>query len=722
MLKRICPIDSPRLAVVAAMALGLGATGAVVEKTSDGWKLFREDASAPFAEMSAASPEVEITVRTRNGSPFAFVDIAPAAGREDRKPGIVTLPKIRLAPFSATPVKMGSAGLGRVDDGVVSCGYLAVAEPHSRRGVIAAWLTNLKASGALATRLDADGRVVVEPIADYGPMLVRAGKRQTIDTIIVGAFDDCRLGLEAYADEVAERFAIKLPPNRSGYCTWCSDRYGYSDTSAFRDGCGAGTEVSTCEYADLAARLLKPYGFDFIQIDNQWQAGNPRLNGPARDFSKTAPDGGYPNGFRMTVERLRSKGIDAGLWLIPFGGVAADPVWADKTDLFVRSAVEVRKSSKGRVYETPLVLARRKGAPLKTAWGGECLDLTNRKALEHVADTVRRMTREWGFRYLKADGIFTGFGCDLYGGYAWKDVNFANAVFSDPEASNVSAFREGLAAMRRAAEPDTFILGCNLGTIRAMVPSFGLVDGMRIGNDNGPIDRIPQWYLEGPRAGSCRYFLNGRVWWNDPDSTYVRAATPAGRARSMASWTALTDSLFEVGDWLPDLPDERVEMLRRTLAHHGRKTVRPIDYFEREIPSGWILDGDEHKVVGVFNWSTNEALSVDWPFAYAGLDPSKTYVGYDFWRRESLEPFAGALKLEVPPDDCRIVALSEVTDEETIVSTSLHVASPVYGARRNEVLTVAGEPLDVRLFSRAGGFREVRLPAGSGGWRAAFAR
>jgi transcriptional regulator with XRE-family HTH domain len=35
----------------------------------------------------------------------------------------------------------------------------------------------------------------------------------------------------------------------------------------------------------------------------------------------------------------------------------------------------------------------------------------------------------------------------------------------------------------------------------------------------------------------------------------------------------------------------------------------------------------------------------------------------------------------------------------------------------DEVLTIAGEPLEVRTYSASEGFRKVVIPAGAGGWR-----
>ena len=595
-----------------------------------------------------------------------------------------------------------SDGLKPVDWALPSCGTLAVAEPFTRKGVVFGWIANLNACGAFATT-NAAGGVCVTPLADFGPMPSDTVVAEP-DTFVVGAFDDCRLGLEAYADAAAERFGIRLPPNRTGYCTWCSDRYGYSDRTVFARGCGAGSERSTREYAAAAERILKPYGFEFVQFDDQWQNGK-ELNGPARDFTRTDPQGPYPNGFRPIVDHLNGKGFAAGLWFIPFGGVAEDPFWAKQGDVYVKSFAEIATRTEGSPFDRPIALPRKAGDPIRMIWGGECLDLTNPKARAILADEVRRFTVDWGFRYLKCDGIFTGLAGDLYGGFGWRDVNFSNAVFQDRNASNVQAFRRGFETIRRAAAPGTFILGCNLGTIRAMVPSFGLVDGMRIGNDNGPIDRFAGRYIEGPMAGSWRYFLNGRVFWCDPDSTYVRASIPLGRARSMASWTALTDSLYELGDWLPDLPEERVEILRRTMAHHGSTNVRPIDLFENDLPNGWILDGGAHKVIGVFNWNTNAALKVEYPFSFAGLDSSKTYVGWDFWRNEPVRPFSGTFRLEVPADDCRVIALAEVRKgEKVLVSTSRHVTSPIFDKLNPCAAKIPGETTVCRFYSEDKGF------------------
>ena len=121
----------------------------------------------------------------------------------------------------------------------------------------------------------------------------------------MGYFDDARLGLEAWADEVAEDYKIKLPPQPSGYCTWYH--------------AGASNEEAMVKQTEIAAKELKPYGFDFLQIDDGWQDG-VKSNGPRKNFTRVRPDGPYPSGMKKTADMIRSHGLTPGIWFMPFAG------------------------------------------------------------------------------------------------------------------------------------------------------------------------------------------------------------------------------------------------------------------------------------------------------------------------------------------------------------------------------------------------------------------
>src|SRR5207248_4757949 len=111
------------------------------------------------------------------------------------------------------------------------------------------------------------------------------------------------------------------------------------------------------------------------------------------------------------------------------------------------------------------------------------------------------------------------------------------------------------------------------------------------------------------------YFLNGRVWWNDPDCIMLRYDENGGKtkdplsienARAWASFVAMSGQLNLVSEALADLPKERLEIYERTLPNSGR-SARPVDVFERELPRIWHLtfgEGDDrHDVVVLYNWT-----------------------------------------------------------------------------------------------------------------------
>jgi alpha-galactosidase len=175
---------------------------------------------------------------------------------------------------------------------------------------------------------------------------------------------------------------------------------------------------------------------------------------------------------------------------MPFAGTHYDPHFKDHQDWFV-------KDESGKPYETK--------------WGGTCLDLTNPEVQEYVRSVADRIVNDWGFRYLKMDGLWTGTGTPLrYVNSGYTDDGIGDAVFHDPAKTNIEAYRDGLKMVRETVGRKTFLLGCNgPQNMRSYGGAMGLVDAMRVGPDNGS-----DWnkLLRGPEFGSRHYFLHGRVW------------------------------------------------------------------------------------------------------------------------------------------------------------------------------------------------------------------
>jgi hypothetical protein len=534
----------------------------------------------------------------------------------------------------------GLTGVGR-ESNPGSYSFLAVADPQSREGFVAGWVTHERGSGLLFSDVT-DGKIVIDTRLDYGQFLLKAGRKVESETLLMGYFADARLGLEAYADAIAQYYRIKLPPQPTVYCTWYH--------------AGASNEKELLASAAFARQHFAPFGFSVIQIDDGWQAG-VKGNGPRKDFATHRSDGPYPSGMAQTAAKISELGLTPGIWFMPFAGTWNDPFFADKQDLF----------------------ATKDGKPFEVNWGGTCFDITNPRTQEYVQSTAGRIARDWGYKYFKLDGLWTGMAADiLYVNTGFKDDRLGEAVLRDPEKTHVEAYRDGLKLVRKAAGQDVFLLGCNVAqNMRTLGGSFGLLDAMRIGPDNGR-----KWsdMCRGPFSGSNLYFLQGRVWYNDPDPVYVTDSVPIEHARALISWVALTGQLNASSEDYKALSSERIHLLQSSMPAHGLK-ARPVDLFEEKIPRIWLLTDDRKEprrdVVGLFNWSEKEAVHISCSAERIGLPKADRYVAFDYWADQFVEPFSNSLESDLASASCRILSVRAVSSHPQVISTSRHIAQAI---------------------------------------------
>ena len=561
--------------------------------------------------------------------------------------------------------------------------FMAVAEPETRHGVVSGWISSDRGSGIVFSYPE-EGKTHLRARVDYGRLILPPQAETLSEIFVIGVFDDARIGLEQYADMVAKYYQIRLPPQISGYCTWYS-----------RPNGGACDAENIIKVAETAKEKLVPYGFNFIQIDDKWQVG-VYSNGPRMVFSKFREDGPYPKGMKATAEKLKAVGLTPGLWWIPFGGKHFDPFFADKQELFVKNE---------------------DGTPRAVKWGGTVLDLTSPAALDYVASNARLLASEWGYDYFKLDGLWVGTGTeDQYGNNEYEgNDRLGYGIVHDPAITPIEAYRKGLATVRKAAGKPMFFLGCNISqNMRSFGASFGLLDAMRIGPDNkkawGPL-------MVGPWSGSNRYFLNGRVWYNDPDPIYVSNEMPLNHAQVICSWVAVAGAFNVCSDWLPGLEPERMHLLQRTLPSHGLQ-ARPADLFEQEFPRIWVLPdtNSDRVVVGLFNlaegWKEQKDISIQYALEKLGLDASKSYDTYEYWTGEATT-VQGRLDINVPKECCRILSVRPKKNHPHVISTSRHITQGIIDLRsevwheanrtlEGESSVVAGDPYELRVIVPTG--------------------
>lgn len=547
---------------------------------------------------------------------------------------------------------VGTGGLLAPDKNPGSYLFLSVADPATRRGVVAGWVTQDRGSGVVFSRIES-GAVELKAQIDYGHLRIPAGGSATVETLAIGSFGDARIGSELYADAVKRQYNISLRAPNAVYCTWYADGHG-----------GAGDEKSTIELAQFAARELKPYGFGVVQIDDQWQDG-PHIDGPTRGFDRCRPNGPYPHGMEPVAAEVNKLGLSLGLWWLPFGANHGDPAWKDRQDWFAKWA---------------------DGSVLRTrGFGGTCLDLTNPEVKKYLA-SIATLYRDWGVKYYKMDGLWTGTATEqIYINDGYRDDNMSNvAPFHDPSKTQIEAYRDGLKLLRASAGDDVFFSGCCVCQNMRSFTAIGLVDSMRVGPD---FNHDGQGIRSGPIRGSRLYFMNGRIWWNDPDPSIVRARNMGGadpscskavsteQAHLTTSWVSLSGQFYLSSDWLPVLPAERVDIMKRTMTHHNA-VARPVDYFDNFLANTWLVTDARgavrRDVIGVFNFY-GQPLKVDHTCAKLGLEAGKRYHAFDFWAGKPMADFTDGFRDEVPPNSCRVVAVRADEGHPVLVSTSRHV-------------------------------------------------
>ena len=635
-------------------------------------------------ELVAADGKQVVRVELREKLPFALVTTTLLNGGKEPL-NIRSLKTFSARAEVGVPLAQvkahGTGGLLDPEKNTGSYAWLALAEPQSRSGLVAGWLTHDRGSGVLFSPVT-NGQLRLEAQIDYGRLLVKPGATVALETLAIGWFADVRLGLEAWADAIAQQYAIKLPPQPSGFCTWYTDKYS-----------GACDEQHLAVLAEFAAKELKPFGFDFVQIDDHWQAGKSK-NGPCRDFMNVKEKGPYPNGMKPTADAISKLGLTPGIWFMPFAGTPQDGIFLEHPEWFYHD---------------------KDGKPFEVRWGGGCLDMTVPAARDYLTKLVHRIAHEWGYTLFKMDGLWTGTGTRLMyvnNGYKWDEMG--EAAPADPNKTQIEAYRDGFKLVRAAAGPKVFLLGCCVSqNMRSFGGAFGMVDAMRVGPDTG------SGHIGAPHA-SRNYFLHGRVWQNDPDCVSVRAKTPLDQARVNATFTAITGDLFYNSDWLPDLPAERLDILKRCLPAHGL-LPRPVDFFESDPARIWHLHGkgrEGRDIVALFNWGKSP-MTITCATDRIGLLAAPEYITFDFWKNRFLPPFRGELKAILPAASCRVLAIRPVAAHPQLLSTSRHVTQGIVDVLAEKwdgaTMTlngtsrvVANDPYELR----------VVVPVGGSSWRA----
>ena len=416
----------------------------------------------------------------------------------------------------------------------------------------------------------------------------------------------------------------------AGWCSW----FAYK-TSV--------TEENVREAADILAETMKPYGLEYIQIDDGYQQPGGSPEAWINSNNK------FPSGLDSLAAYISSRGFKPGIWT----NVAVhDSAWA-----YSHSGWFVRNDD---------------GTPASGRWIGYILNGSDKEMPDSVISPVYSRFRDEGWKYFKLDALRHL----LFEGY-----NSHSGFFSGGSAGREEAFRNVVRRVREETGPDNFLLAC-WGVLPGVV---GLADGCRIGNDGYGYTALAQYNS-----------FNNVVWRNDPDHIEL---TPQEAYRSCIA-TSLTGSLFMVTDkpevyrtdlitparkslpvlfTLPgqvfDLDPSRSANLDRVSTEMSGSGEResdgsrtsPFDLFMLELNMPW----ERWCVLGRLGDKEDFISLTD-----LGLEQGKEYLLYEFWSDTFLGVVTDTVRFGSidPRFNCQLFCIRPLQPNPQVLATSRHIS------------------------------------------------
>jgi hypothetical protein len=283
----------------------------------------------------------------------------------------------------------------------------------------------------------------------------------------------------------------------------------------------------------LNAAREKQLPFDVILIEEGWQRTIGDWTATAEQFGADLP--------RISRE-IGEAGFRPGLWLAPFvvtkeNDICSNPGW-------------LLRNEKGKPVETGRSPHRKKQLL--------ALDISHPEVMEYIAGTVRTITREWGFEYLKLDFLDAA----SYKGKRHND-----------RLTPAQILTRGLQLIREAAGD-----GVHLAVSGLPLPmGAGILDSVSLAPEVLPQQnktRLPKMFNSRTVQDESRFIqnlvlrshLNRTFWLND--AAYLSfAATASGDGEAEGLLTAVThsgSSLF-ISDDLSLYGEEETARIKSTL-------------------------------------------------------------------------------------------------------------------------------------------------------------
>ncbi|MGZ4974926.1 MAG: alpha-galactosidase, partial [Limisphaerales bacterium] len=512
---------------------------------------------------------------------------------------------------------------------------IALSAGETRDGLVVGYLENKSARGMISTKpgkLAGESQDALELTVESQyerDFILPPGASVSSDRVAFHMAANPFLALESYAQSIGDLHKVRLNPPINGWCSWFSFF-------------GAISEAEVIRNSVFAAEHLKPFGFEYIQVDDGFYRGFGDWEGNDR----------FPHGMKWLAETIRKHGLKPGIWLAPYVIAEGTEVHRDHPDWLVHHPDgRLKQIGPGLVEGSPE--AAQQHPKLYS------LDITHPGAAQWLHSLFKTVAQDWGYDFIKIDFV------------EWSLL--AADRFYDPTVTKATAYRRGIEIMRKAMGPDRHLLDCGPGNV-----SVGLIDSMRIELDQPPVT-WQQYFLHSASsapAAAKRYYFHKRTWINDDDHVVLANLTPT-QAQAAASVVSLSGGNMISGDRMADLDPIRLDILRKAFPSYG-EAARPIDLFQSDKPEMFALQVKkpfgQWLVLGLFNAEQKSSATKTVSMESLGLDPAKTYVAFDFWNQKFFGEQRGEFSVKLAAASCLVLAIHERTGKPQLIGTDRHIS------------------------------------------------
>ncbi|HWD89713.1 MAG TPA: glycoside hydrolase family 36 protein [Mucilaginibacter sp.] len=417
-----------------------------------------------------------------------------------------------------------------------------------------------------------------------------------------------------------------------GWCSW----FAYLDQV---------NEKEIKETADVIGLKLKPFGLQYLQIDDGYEQQPIGL--PDTWLHANSK---FPSGLKELASYISSRGLTPGIWTnVTFADSAA--AYANR-NLFVQDE---------------------QGRPASGNWIGYVMDGSNPETIQKLITPIYKGLNDDGYDYFKLDALRH---------LKYEGYNSFKNYFEQKNIDRNEAYRNVAKEVRAEAGRDKFLLAC-WGIRPELV---GIADGCRIGNDGFSYAGLAQFNS-----------YNNIIWRNDPDHIVLSAK----EAYRSCSATSLTGSLFMLTDKAEKYRSSPlVEAARRTMpvlftqpgqaydVDPSRSSLIAGADVEMSGSGPRPFDASSNTTTGLFELELNKPFE-NWivlgrlderdrllSFKDLGLDEKEEYLVFEFWSKK----FRGVFRSQFVPGaidtafNCQAFCFRKKLQHPQLLATNRHIS------------------------------------------------